>query len=197
MGDYLDSCQSEFWKEVFERELEYLIKELKWHTNILSVGCGPAIIERGLQDNGLKVTGLDVSREALGGALDSIRTIVGTAEDMKFPDLSFDAVIYVASLQFVDDYRKAVDETARVLRGGGKIIAMLLNPESDFFRQRTLNADSYMNKIKHTSLEPIEKAIGQYFSVRTDYYLGIQNNKLFESQDPKLAALYIIQGFKK
>ncbi len=198
MGRYLESCKSAFWKRVFENELDYILRELRGYKNILSVGCGPAIIERGLGENGFDVTGLDVSKEALEGAPDSIRTVVGLAENMDFRDSSFDAVIFIASLQFVNDYKKAIRETLRVLKPGGKILVMLLNPDSKFFKEKRKQTDSYVNKIKHMHIYPIEKTIQQYFvHVKSEYYLGIMGQKIFSSQDPKLASLYIIQGVKK
>jgi len=195
---YLESCKTEFWKQVFEKELEFILKELKGYLIILSVGCGPAIIERGLKENGFNVTGLDISKEALKGAPDDIRTVIGSAEDMDFEDSSFDAVIFIASLQFINNYEKAIHETARVLRPEGKLLVMLLNPESEFFNEKIKQPDSYINKIKHSALKPIKEIIQKYFDyVKTEYYLGIRGNEIFTSQDPKLAALYIIQGEKK
>jgi ubiquinone/menaquinone biosynthesis C-methylase UbiE len=197
MKDYLKSCQSEFWKEVFRKETEYIVRGLKGCKNVLSVGCGPAIIEKGLQENGFNVTGLDVSKEALEGAPDNLRTVVGSAEDMEFADASFDAVIYVASLQFIDNYGKAIRETARVLKPNGRLLAMLLNPASEFFKLKRSQADSYVNKIKHPDLAPIEKTIQMYFAVdETRYYLGIKNEQVSESHDQDLAALYIVRGVR-
>lgn len=198
MSRYLESCQSEFWKQVFEKELEYILRELKGYKDILSVGCGPAIMEKGLQENGFNITGLDISNEALEGVPDSVRTVVGSAEKMEFNSCSFDAVIYVASLQFIDDYAKALQETARVLKPNGKILVMLLNPESEFFWGKKEQAESYVNKIKHSRISPIEKAILRFFhDLRTEYYLGIRGHEVFVSQDPKFAVLYVIQGKKK
>lgn len=195
---YLQSCQSRFWKQTFEKEIEYILRELKDYKNVLSVGCGPAIIERGLQENGFNVTGLDISKEALEGTPDNIRTVIGSAQNMDFKDSSFDAVIYVASLQFIDNYKKAIQETARVLKPEGKLLVMLLNPESEFFKQKRKQPDSYVNKIKHPYLSAIEEFVQKYFDpIKTEYYLGIKGQEIFASQDPKLAALYIIGGEKK
>ena len=198
MSRYLESCKTEFWKQVFEKELEYILRELKGCKNVLSVGCDPAIIERGLQENGFNVTGLDISKEALEGAPDSIRTMVGSAEDMDFKDSSFDAVIFIASLQFIDDYEKAIRETARVLRAEGRLLVILLNPKSDFIKEKRKQPDSYVNKIKHPYIKPIKKGIQKYFdNIKTEYYLGIKGEEIFSSNDPKLASLYIVQGVKK
>jgi ubiquinone/menaquinone biosynthesis C-methylase UbiE len=197
MKKYLQSCKTEFWKKVFQVELNYILRELKGAKDVLSVGCGPAIIETGLSENGFNVTGLDISKEALNQAPDNIRTVVGSAENMDFAEISFDAVIYVVSLQFVERYKEAVKQTARVIRPGGRFLAMLLNPESEFFREKSANPDSYVNRIKHTDLKEIEKTIAGYFSIQTEYFLGIKGSQTFQSQDSDVASLYVIKGIKK
>jgi len=197
MKKYLESCRTDFWQEVFKRETEYLLTELKGCKDVLSVGCGPAIIERELQKKGFNVVGLDVSKEALGEVPDSIRTVIGSAEEMKIDDASFDAVIYVASLQFIDNYKRAVQETKRVLKPDGKLVVMLLNPESEFFGMKKKSKDSYINKIKHPYLAPIEKIFRKHFSeFKSEYYLGIKSEKIVESQNSNLAVLYIMRGTK-
>ncbi len=197
MEEYLQSCKTDFWKKVFKAELGYILQQLKGTKDILSIGCGPAIIEKGLAENGFNVTGLDISKEALGQAPDSIRKITGSAENMDFAESSFDAVIYVTSLQFIEKYKEAIRETARVLRSGGKLLAMLLNPQSRFFKEKTDNPASYVNKIKHTDLRVIETTIAEHFSIKTEFFLGIKGQEIFESGQPNLASLYVIKGKKK
>jgi ubiquinone/menaquinone biosynthesis C-methylase UbiE len=106
-------------------------------------------------------------------------------------------VIYVASLQFIDNYKKAVEETARILKPHGKLLVMLLNPQSEFFREKTKYPDSYVNRIRHTDLNEIEKFITEYFSIQTEYFLGIKGQNIFETMNPYLASLYVIKGIKK
>ena len=194
---YLQSCKSEFWKDVFKAELDYILHQLTGAKNVLSVGCGPAIIETGLVEHGFNITGLDISKEALDQAPDNIRKIAGSAEKMDFADCSFDAVIYVASMQFIEKYKEAVKETARIIRVGGKLLIMLLNPESEFFQEKTKNPDSYINKIKHMNLREIEGTVAKYFSIKTEYFLGIKGMEIFQSDDPNEASLYVIKGTKK
>ena len=194
---YIESCRKDFRQKVFQLELEYLIEHLEGCRDVLSVGCGPAIIEGGLAKRGFNVTGLDVSQEALNCAPDKVRTVADRAEDMPFPDNSFDAVIYVASLQFVDDYRKALEKSASVLRSSGKIIVMLLNPESVFFRERSREPGSYVSKIKHTDQKAIEDAIASRFAVDTEYFLCIHGNEVSAAANETDAALYIILGTKR
>jgi ubiquinone/menaquinone biosynthesis C-methylase UbiE len=193
---YLESCRKTFWQNIFQFELDYLISRLKDSRDVLSVGCGPAIIEGGLSKHGFHVTGLDISQEALKSAPDNVRIVVGRAEDMPFPASSFDAVIYVVSLQFMEDYHKALLKSAGVLRPEGKIIVMLLNPKSHFFKERSINPDSYMSTMRHIDLEQIESAIAEFFTIRAEYILGVKGENIFASNDPSETALYAIVGRK-
>jgi len=194
---YLRSCMTEFWQKVFQAELDYLLQHLEGSRDVLSVGCGPAIIESGLSKRGFVVTGLDISQEALERAPDHIRTIQASAEDMDFPEACFDAVIYVASLQFIKDYNKAVERTAYVIRPAGKLIVMLLNSESAFFKEKARNPASYVRKIRHTNLHEIERAIAKFFDVQTEYFMGVRSEDIFETREPEEASLFIVRGIRK
>lgn len=197
MQRYRKSCETEFWQAVFRAEADYLLQHLAGHHTVLSVGCGPAIMEGVLIGHGFSVTGLDVTQEALGVAPDGVRTVVASAEDMPFPSASFDAVIFVASLQFIEAWQKAVSEASRVARAGGRLIAMLLNPASEFFQERFRNLHSYVRKMRHLDLEAIEAGIAARFDVRAEYFLGVNGTTLFESHDPISAALLVINGVRK
>jgi ubiquinone/menaquinone biosynthesis C-methylase UbiE len=48
--------------------------------------------------------------------------VVATAEELPFDDDSFDTVVSTLVLCTVDDPRRAIEETARVLRPGGKLL---------------------------------------------------------------------------
>jgi ubiquinone/menaquinone biosynthesis C-methylase UbiE len=194
---YMETCRETFWQNVFAAEAAFLVSRLQGRRDILSVGCGPAAIEGILFQKGFNVTGLDISAEALKCAPDGIRTFVGRAEDMTFPESSFDGVIFVASLQFTEDYQKALRRSANVLRPQGKIIAMLLNTGSDFFKTMRLKPESYVNFIRHTNLNEIENFMSELFSIQTEYFLGIENETIFESNDPQKAALYVVTGQKR
>jgi len=197
MEDYLKSCRTDFWKRVFQAELAYIVQKLRGCKDVLSIGCGPAVIEAGLAQAGFNVTGLDVSQEALGAAPETIRKVVGSAEHLDFQDGSFDAVIYVASLQFIDHYEEALQQSAGVLKSGGMLLAMLLNPASRFFRRKAADPTSYVSKIRHTNLDQIETEIGRWFHVRGEYFLGIKDQQIFESRQPEWASLYVLTGTKR
>lgn len=193
---YAEICREDFWQKVFKAEIEYLSARLQGSRDILSVGCGPAVIEGALSRRGFSVTGLDVSAEALKCAPDSIRTVAGRAEDMPFPEASFDAAIFVASLQFIENYRSAIERTSTVLRPEGIFLAMLLNPASAFFKKMKIEPDAYVHFIRHPDLREIEKEAARHFVLQTEYALGIRGENIFESTNPSDAALYVMVGRK-
>jgi len=195
-SDYLRSCRSEFWRKVFSAELDYLLQRLRPGDEILSVGCGPALIESGLVEHGFSVVGLDVAREAIAGAPDTLRTVVAPAEKLPFADAAFDVVLFIVSLQFVENYRQALTEARRVLRPGGRMIAMLLNPVSAFLKRKQSETDSYVRRIRHTDLHELESASAEGFEVQGEFFLGIADNRVFPSREPETAALYVIQGIR-
>lgn len=197
MQKYQQSCQTEFWRRIFRAEADYLARELTGCVDVLSVGCGPAIVEGLLTERGFRVTGVDISREALDAAPAAVHTVTASAENLPFPAASFDAVLFVVSLQFIRDYRKAVSEAARVLREGGRFIALLLNPASNFFQARLRRPDSYVRKLQHSDLAEIERVVADWFEIRTEYFLGINDTTLFATQSPQQAALYVINGKRK
>lgn len=194
---YLQACNGDFWREVFRAELAYLIQQLQGKRDVLSVGCGPAIIEAGLSEHGFRVVGLDVSWIALDQEADKLRKVTAQAEYLPFPDSSFDAVTYVVSLQFIEDYRKALDSAIKVLKSNGALVVMLLNTESDFFKNKVHDPDSYVSRIRHLNNADIEAAVAERLNVSTEYFLGIKGGKVFESRDATEAALFIVRGVKR
>ena len=40
------------------------------------------------------------------------------ASQLPFPNSSFDAIVFVTSLEFIEDYRLAIDEAVRILKSG-------------------------------------------------------------------------------
>lgn len=116
---------------------------------------------------------------------------------MPFADAAFDVVLFIVSLQFIENYRVALSETRRVLRPGGRVIAMLLNPASAFFKRKQAETDSYVRRIRHTDLRELESSIAEGFEVQGEFFLGIADERIIPSREPETAALYVIQGIKK
>lgn len=87
---------------------------------LLDVGCGTGWFTRRFAAAGLAATGLDVNPGWLAYArahsAPAIRWLGGDARHLPFPDSSFDQLVSIAALCFVDDERQAVAEIVRVAR---------------------------------------------------------------------------------
>lgn len=96
--------------------------------------------------------GLDPSEAMLErAAARGIRTVVGVAEALPFPEQSFDYVLVVTTICFVRSPERMLEEAHRVLRPGGRLVIGFIDslsrigkeylrrqPESAFYRDAVL-----------------------------------------------------------
>ncbi|TXH73956.1 class I SAM-dependent methyltransferase [Thiobacillus sp.] len=87
--------------------------------SLLDVGCGTGWFTRRAAADGLRVTGLDPNPAwldyARAGSPES-SWVEGDARDLPFADASYDHVLSITALCFIDDERQAVAEIVRVAR---------------------------------------------------------------------------------
>jgi ubiquinone/menaquinone biosynthesis C-methylase UbiE len=178
-------------------EADYLRKELEGRHNILDVGCGIGTFEQRLPE--LNIIGVDSDEEMINIARSRTTNTycLADANQLPFLDASFDALFYVTSLEFMNDYKRAIDEAVRVLEPEGKLVVMVLNPESKYFKVHYSKEDSYFRRIKHKNPGEIVDYSAHHFGVKTHYFLGIDEERIFDTQDKMYASLFILKGIKK
>ena len=189
---------SELGKKIMKKETKYVYNELRNYGIILDVGCGIGSFEKNLQN--LNIIGLDISEEMLKEARKrSDKTFVqGNVEELQFNDSKFDAVFSVTTLEFLDEYRKAIKEIARVTKPKGKLLVMMLNPQSEYFRENVQKPGDYFQRIKHTNTEEIRDYVSRFYEIsKEELFLGIQEQRVFKTDDEKLASFYVLVGIKK
>ena len=96
--------------------------------DVLDVATGTGLVAEALVARGFRVTGIDQSTEMLARARERfggrVELVEGSADELPFPDSSFDHLTFTYLLRYVDDPAATVRELARVVRPGGTI-AML------------------------------------------------------------------------
>jgi len=199
MGDvdnFIEFCSTDFGRKVMDREAEYTRKEFQSCKRILDVGCGIGSIEERLP--GFDITGIDISKEMLQEARkrSDKEFIHGDAENLPFKENSFDGIIHLTTLEFLPSYEKALDEASRVLTENGKFLAMILNPESEYFRNHIRKKDSYFNRVRNQNLGEMKESASKYFTIEDEYFLGIKGKEIFPTQDKRYASLYVLKGYK-
>jgi len=194
--NFIEFCASEFGREIMDREAEYIRNEFQFCKKILDVGCGIGSIEERLLE--FDITGIDSSEEMLEEARkrSDKEFIHGDAENLPFEENSFDGILYLTTLEFIPDYKKALKEASRVLTENGELLAMVLNPESEYFRNHIRKKDSYFNRVRNRNLSEIKESASKYFAIKDEYFLGIRGKEIFPTPDRRYASLYAIKGHK-
>mgnify|MGYP006295916909 CR=1 FL=1 len=110
---------------------------------VLDVGCGNGYMLAKFARSGTKSFGIDLTAKALDITKQrmelsglSVRLAQADAAALPFADSSFDMVYSLGVLHHSPDTEKSFREIHRVLRPGGKIVVMLYNKNSVFFRLR-------------------------------------------------------------
>jgi ubiquinone/menaquinone biosynthesis C-methylase UbiE len=90
---------------------------------VLDVGCGPGYVAGAAAERGATSRGLDFSREMVAIAQKKFPDIEfreGDAQNLPFPDATFDRVLANFALLHLPDPERACAEAFRVLKPGGK-----------------------------------------------------------------------------
>lgn len=100
---------------------------------VLEVGCGTGHWLHRLQDRHISATGADSSDAMLSlarGKVPDGRLIRGLAEELPFKDGQFDRLFCINAFHHFADKRRALEEARRVLRVGGAMMTVALDPHS-------------------------------------------------------------------
>ncbi len=100
---------------------------------VVELGIGTGVIAKGLQRHGIDVVGFDLSDAMMRQALGRVgsRVVVADVDRLPLSDECADTAYFVWVLQLVDDPIATLEEAARIVRPGGRVIAILSNSEFD------------------------------------------------------------------
>jgi SAM-dependent methyltransferase len=95
-------------------------------TNVLEVGCGPGDFAARIRDElGSTIVAIDISKRMVELArATGVDAQVGDVQQLPFADARFDCAVAAWMLYHVPDVPRALEELARVLRPGGRLVAV-------------------------------------------------------------------------
>jgi len=195
---YVDFYFTEEGRRIADMEVNYIASRIKGN-KILSVGCGPGLIEDKVQQlTGSKVICVDKSEKLLREYKGKVDKIVCEAEFLPFKDEVFDVILFVTSLEFMEDFERALREGYRVLRREGKVIALLINQKSHYFGHKIRDGNSFIARyIKHFDTKPIERVIESTYVVLSKCFIvKIDEQKFSRDRDESVARIIAIEGIK-
>lgn len=117
----------------------------------IEIGAGEGRISRLLIRLGHKVTAVEPVAAFLEAARDSQSAhsyVAASATKVPLADQSFDLVVLYNALMDVDDLQGALDEAARLLRPGGRMVIGLVHPLFDIYSamQRSASPPTYFGQ---------------------------------------------------
>lgn len=145
------SANSSYWKDVYTiRSVQAAVIQDRhvaiqgWINDlaltpgspVLEVGCGAGLLSVGLARQGLRVHGIDLVEAMVeqarewakeSGTSDLFSFDVGDVYSLTFDDASFDLVIAVGVLPWLEGAEQAIQEMVRVTKPGGYIILTTAN----------------------------------------------------------------------
>jgi len=196
---YVDFYFTEMGRKILEIEAGYIAEKVVGNM-ILSVGCGPGIMEERVKHlTGAEVVCADHDIEMLSQYRGAVEKILCKAEKLPFRNESFDDVVFVTSLEFMDCYKDALAEAHRVLKRDGKLLALMLNRESEYFREKMKKKDSYIvRNIKHPDTSAIEREIERLYQLLSrEFIVAVRGEKVLQRGSRDDAAIISIEGVKR
>lgn len=127
---------SAFWDKTWSRPYERYNRHHKeiWEAvlpfiqgKVADIGCGPCYLHRGSRVN---LTGVDFSEKALEQARINYpqgKYFLASADNTGLPDNTFDTVLLLGLIDWVDDRYVILKEAERICKPGGQIVATLLH----------------------------------------------------------------------
>ncbi len=162
---------------------------------LLDVGCGSATLLGLLKRYGFRVRGLDFSSEAAAVAKieNGVEVTVGSLEDARFPDQSFDIVTLFHVMEHVTNPRQVLGEVARVLKPNGVVVLQVPNIESwqfQIFGARWYGLDIPRHVIDYSRTSMLKLLSDSRFTATRIRHFNLRDNapafvsSLFPSLDP-------------
>jgi ubiquinone/menaquinone biosynthesis C-methylase UbiE len=116
-------------ENLFQSELLALMQVIPFGKKGLEIGIGSGIFAEHLNIG----FGIDPSENMLAIASKrGCNVVKGVAENLPFPDESFDFTAFITSLCFVDNPEKAIVEAHRILKPDGEIIIAFIDKDTAF-----------------------------------------------------------------
>jgi len=123
---FLPEREGEIWYEHWHRYA--LARQLSQHRSVLDVACGEGYGAAMLAGNAERVTGVDISVDAIRHARSryghqaNLEFIAASCDRLPFPDASFDLAISFETIEHIETQQAFIAELARVLRPDGVLL---------------------------------------------------------------------------
>lgn len=109
-------------------------------SKLLDVACGPGLMMKVAEENGLKPSGIDLSETAVAMCKNLVKTgdvRVGNAAELPYESETFDYITCIGALERMLDLEKVLKEQIRVAKEDAVFCYMVRNSENIFWTLKT------------------------------------------------------------
>ena len=153
--------------------IEHVLRLLPPGGRVLDLGCGAAPVLSELRRRGIQCTGLDLTQDMLEHARERLRAMNLDDSDLHqgncchtpFPDASFDIVVCLGVVSYVEHYEDALAEIQRLLKPGGHALISLRN-RFNLILSDPVRLTRHLVKVLAGHLEPEPYTIGRFMDPR-------------------------------
>lgn len=115
-------------------------------SQVLDLGCGAGPVISELRRHGIQTIGLDYSEDMLANARARLRSLglddsgleQGDCRTTPYPGASFDVVVCLGVISYIEDYDPVLDEIDRLLKPGGSVLISARNVHNPVFSDPVL-----------------------------------------------------------
>ena len=131
-SSYLEESEDSYQRQVILPNLLRILAPGK-DMRVIDIACGQGFFSREFAKSGAEVVGADIAQNLITKAKElspkGIQYYVGRADNLNFAKHeSFDAATIVLAVQNIENITGAFDEAARVLKGNGRLILVMMHP---------------------------------------------------------------------
>ncbi|MBS3778495.1 MAG: class I SAM-dependent methyltransferase [Candidatus Thermoplasmatota archaeon] len=197
---YVDYYQTPLGKRIAEFEANLINTYTPAQATVVSIGCGPAVIENNLYQsrNDIKLITLDKNKEMLKFVPSSLHPVQASATKIPLTSTIADILICITSLEFMNNPKQSLHEIYRIIKPNGIFFALLLNPDSRYVQQKTSEGNSYIGRnLQQKTYDVIISTISQLFNhyeSKVDLY--IEKCEIKKESSPNNARLLIMKAIK-
>ena len=174
--------------------------QFKSGDRVADLGCGSGVFTDLLRRHGCVPTGLDISPKLIElgrRKYPGIEFLEGDAENLPFPDASFDGVLLAGIVHHFPEPARMAAEVYRVLRPGGHFVAFdpnRMNPFMYLYRDRSSPLYSSVGVTENERPVLAREAAATFqaagFTVRTEYLSNLRYRYVASARVRWLLPLY-------
>jgi ubiquinone/menaquinone biosynthesis C-methylase UbiE len=165
---------------------------------VLDIGCGEGYFSRFFATVGAKVTGVDISGSLVNEAVEEekrhplgVEYFVADAANLNMLESdSFDLAFCYMALMDIQNYEGAISEASRVLKTGGRFVALIEHP--CFEVSRALNGKMVCGWKKSVGKDGLEEYMYYWIS---DYFT--RHSYTSEWKHNRLTSSFVTTGFHR